>query len=127
MKTVGLDELVKVDAEQLCNDAKMISERKIVGHLDDVVFLLRIPFAKVIQHLDFDYSLLVETVLVPDDLDGHSFASHVITTLQNLAEAAFAQNVHNFEAEHDVVTKNNVVVAPFIIKAIIVLAVVPTC
>lgn len=39
-ETVGFDELVEVDAEQLHGDAEVVSEVEVLRHLDDIVLLL---------------------------------------------------------------------------------------
>ena len=44
------------------------------------------PFLQVFEDLDLDESLVVETFLVPDDLDSDGLPSRMITTLENLAE-----------------------------------------
>ena len=41
-KPIGLDEFVQVDAQELGDDAKMVAERKVLIHLQDVVLLLGI-------------------------------------------------------------------------------------
>jgi hypothetical protein len=41
-KTVGLDELVKVEAQQLGDDAEMAAKREVVCHLNHVVLLVGI-------------------------------------------------------------------------------------
>ena len=42
MEVVRLDELVEVDAQELHCDAEMATEVEVLGHLDDVVLLVRI-------------------------------------------------------------------------------------
>ena len=44
------------------------------------------PFDKVFEHFDLDESLMVETFLVPDNLDSDHISSFVIPTLQYLTE-----------------------------------------
>lgn len=39
---VCLDELVQVDAQQLCRDAEMVPEVEVLRHPDDVVLLVRV-------------------------------------------------------------------------------------
>ena len=41
-KTVSLDKFVKIDAKKFHGDTQVISEVEMLGHLDDMVFLLQI-------------------------------------------------------------------------------------
>lgn len=41
-ESVGLDELVQVDAQQLSDDAQVVAERKVFVHLQDMILLLGI-------------------------------------------------------------------------------------
>lgn len=41
-KIVGLDELVKVDTEELHRNTQMVAEIEVLRHLDDIMFLFRI-------------------------------------------------------------------------------------
>ena len=85
-------------------------------HLYDIVLLIRIlrgfmserkvqpkeltnPFPEVIKYLYFDQSLVVETFLVADDLDGDRLTSAVIATTQDLAERTFPKCVRDLISE----------------------------
>lgn len=41
-KSIGLDQLIKIDAQQLHGYAQMISEIEVLCHLDDMVLFIRI-------------------------------------------------------------------------------------
>ncbi len=51
------------------------------------------PFPQIIQNLDLDESLVVETLLVPDDLDSHGLPGAMVATMKHLPEGALTQGV----------------------------------
>lgn len=68
-EAVSLDELVEIDRKEFHSDAEMISEVERFGHLDDVELLVGIPLGQAFQNLDLDQSLMMESLLVPNQLD----------------------------------------------------------
>lgn len=63
---------------------------------------------------------MVEPLLVANNLDGHHLARLVIAALEHLAERSFAEDVDDFVAIHDVVVRDEEVVAAVVVKAVIV-------
>lgn len=57
----------------------------------------------------------MEPLFVPDDLDSDKTASLVIDATHYLSKTALAQEINDFIAIRQVVTKDNVVVAPLIV------------
>lgn len=88
LELVCFDELVQVHAKQLRGDAKMASEVEALCKVDHTVLVVGIlntfvsnllhplslmptyPFAKLLENVDLNQSLLVEPLLVTNDLDG---------------------------------------------------------
>ena len=52
LELVLLDELVQVDAEELEGDAGVVAERKVVEQVDDVVSVVLVLLAQVLQDAD---------------------------------------------------------------------------
>jgi hypothetical protein len=75
------------------------------------------PFVQVVQNLDFDNSLAMETLLVPDNLDGNILPSLVVVALGDLAERTLAEHVQNLVTVHQMVMVHNQIVSPLIIIA----------
>ena len=73
------------------------------------------PFAKLLQNVDFDKSLLVEPLLVPDDLDCHQDSELVVNASHNLAKTALSKNVDNLIPVCQVVTWHNGIVTALVI------------
>lgn len=141
-KAVRLDQLVEVDAEQLGHDAEVSSERERVDHSDHKVLLVRVlhivndemsglrpetgrggsthPFDEVLEHLDLDQGLVMETLLVADDLDRDHVARLVIPALQDLAERSFPENVDDLVAVVKVVVRDEEIVATLVVVAVVV-------
>jgi len=49
---------------------------------------------------------MVETFLVSNDLDGNHISCLVITTLQNLTERAFSENVDDFVSVVEMIARD---------------------
>jgi len=54
------------------------------------------PFDQVLQDLHFDQSLMMESLLVPNDLDSDALAGFVVAALQHLTEGSLTQETHDF-------------------------------
>ena len=52
LELVLLDELVQVDAEELEGDAGVVAEREVVEQVDDVVSVVLVLLAQVLQDAD---------------------------------------------------------------------------
>lgn len=81
------------------------------------VFILRIPFAKLLQNIDFYKSLLMEALLVADNLDSDQLSELVVNASQYLSKTTLSEDVYNLVAVCQVVSSNNGVVAAFIVIA----------
>ena len=57
MEVVRLDEFVEIDAQELHRNAEMSAEVEVLRHLDDIVFLIRILFAKTLYINDDPHAL----------------------------------------------------------------------
>jgi hypothetical protein len=68
LKIVVLDELIKVDAEKLKGDAKVVPEVEVVCHMHHIRSIFCIVFSEVLQNLDFDQRLMVKTFFISDHL-----------------------------------------------------------
>ena len=75
------------------------------------------------QDLELNTCLVLEFLLVPDDLDGDDLTSLMINALQGLAKRSFAQEVDDLEPVCDLILEYDVVVAPLIVVAAIILVV----
>jgi hypothetical protein len=136
-KAIRFDEFVEVDAQQFHSDAEVAPKVEVLRHLDDVMFLIGVlwnlvskercevkevanPFAEVVKNLYLDQSLVVETFLVPDDLDSDRLASTMVTTTQDLAEGTLPKCVHHLVSECQMIMGNNLIIAAFVVIAVIV-------
>lgn len=73
------------------------------------------PFVQVVQNLDLDDSLAMETLLVPDDLDGNVLARLVVVAFGDLTKRTLAEHVQDLVTVHQMVVVHNQVVSTFII------------
>lgn len=105
-ESIRLDEFVKIDTEQLRNDAEMRAKGERVDHTNDVVLLLRIPLDEILEHFDLDKRLVVKSLLVADDLDGYHLSRTVISTLEHLSKGSLAENVDDLVAVQNVIVRN---------------------
>lgn len=78
------------------------------------------PLHEVVEHLDLDERLVMEPLLVADDLDGHHLARLVIAALEHLSEGALAEHVDDLVAIHNVVVRDEEVVAAIVVEAVVV-------
>ena len=82
------------------------------------------PFAKLLQNVHLHQCLLMETLLVADDLDGHKRSGLVIHATHNLTKAAFTQHINHLIPIRQMVAKHNVVVPSVVVVPVIVRGVV---
>lgn len=114
---MGLDEFVEVDPQQFSRYTQMTSEVKALGEINHTMAAMGIPFLELLKEVDFYQSLLVESFLVADDFDCNQDSMLVVDTSDNLAKAAFTQDVNNLIAVGHMITKNNVVVSTIVVIA----------
>lgn len=73
------------------------------------------PFAQLLENVDLDQSLLVESLLVANDLYSHKSAGLMVDTAHHLSEAALTKKVYNFVPVCEVVAENYVIVTAVVI------------
>ena len=61
------------------------------------------PFPETIQDLDLYQSLVVETLLVPDDLDCYGLAGTMVAAVEHLSEGALTQRIYDLVTIREVV------------------------
>lgn len=91
--------------------------------LDDITICPKkqlYPFDQVFQNFDFDESLMVEPLLVPDDFDSYALPCLVIATLQDLTERTFTEETHDLVAIGQVIALDMDIIASFVIVAMVV-------
>lgn len=92
----------------------MVAEVEIVQHVDDVMRVIGVLLAQLVQDANLDQRLVMEPLLVPDYLDGHVLVGFVVQGPNDLAEAALANHLEDLVAVRDVVM-DHLVVAPVVI------------
>jgi len=81
-------DLVKVDAEQFKSDADVVAERKCLKHVHDVVAVVDVLPAQVLEYAHLLLCLSVKPLLVTYDLERHLCAVLVVFGSHNLTEAS---------------------------------------
>lgn len=81
----------------------MVAEVEIVEHVYHVVRSVRVLLAQFVQYPNFDEGLVVEAFLIADDFDCHVLVGFVVQRPDDLAEAAFADDLKDFVPVADVV------------------------
>ena len=85
------------------------------------------PFPQVVEDLDLDERLVVESLLVPDDLDGDGSSRAVVTTLEDLTERTLAEQPDDLVPVREVIVLDDEVVSPFVIVAVVVDRLLASC
>lgn len=86
-------------------------------YVNDVQRVVRVEILQVRENVHFDETLLLETFLVANDLQGDHFLLLVIVATQNETERAFAQRLEDFKAI------TNVIFADFNERSILVVVI----
>jgi hypothetical protein len=123
LEIITLDELVEVHAQHLEDEDQVLAERELLLYANDVLLVLWVVVAELLQDLGFDEALLVEPLLVPEDLESHVLLVLVVEALEHLAEAAFAEPGHDFESVTNVLAFLGDVLVLVIVEAVVVDAV----
>ncbi len=118
LEFVLLDQLVQVDTQKLEGDAGVGAKDKVVEHVDDVVGVVLVLLAQVLQDADLFLGLPVEPLLVAHHLQGDVQVALVVVGLHHLTEAALPDDFEHF------VPVGQVVVGYVSVRALIV--VIPT-
>lgn len=99
----------------------MSPEDLVVYDSDDVIVVVLVPVLEVLQDTQLDASLVLESFLVADNLDGDHLLLFVVEALQSLAETATANLLDYFVPVCEVVFHHNLVVTAFIVVSKVVL------
>ena len=86
MEVVHLDEVVKVDAQQLERDAEMLAEGERIEALDDVLLVLRIVLVQRLDEPGLNKTLLEESLLILEDFQGDELFLFVVKDTKNDTE-----------------------------------------
>lgn len=92
----------------------MIAEIEIVQHVDDIVGVIHILLAQLVQDPHLDQCLVMESLLIPDYLNGHVLIRLMVQSSNNLTKAAFANHLQDF------VSVRNMVMDHFIVASVVV-------
>ena len=117
LEIVSLDEFIEVHAQKFGRDAQMTAEIKALGEVDHTVTAMRIPFLELLQKVHLDQSLLVKSFLIADDFNRDKTAGFVVNASHDLPKTSLAQHVDHLVPICEVVTDDNVVIAPIVIIA----------
>jgi len=116
---VHFDELVQVDAVQVENAAKMVSENKVVTELDYSFNIVRITLLQKKEQLGLNCSLVVVFLLILDEFNSHQLFILVVKTFNNLSKSSFSYNFNELESESNMVSLLNTIVAFFVIESVV--------
>ena len=86
LEVVHLDEVVKVDAQQLERDAEMLAEGERIEALDDVLLVLRIVLVQCLDEPGLNKTLLKESLLILEDFQGDELFLFVVEDTKNDTE-----------------------------------------
>ena len=86
LEVVHLDEVVKVDAQQLERDAEMLAEGERIEALDDVLLVLRIVLVQCLDEPGLNKTLLEESLLILEDFQGDELFLFVVEDTKNDTE-----------------------------------------
>ena len=121
VEVVDFEELEEVHAHELEPNAEVLSKDHIVVEVNHIHDVLRVVFFQKLQDFKFHARLVVVLLLILDDLDGHIDAILVVETFDCRTERAFAKEALDLEAIADVIVGDDLIIARFIIVAIVVL------
>lgn len=93
----------------------MLSEKEVLLDLDHVLVVLLVVAFHVLQDAHFNHRLLVETLLVPDDLQSYQLLFFVIERLYNLSKRTLPQPAHNLVTVHYVIVQAVPIVPPIVV------------
>lgn len=97
----------------------MLSEDRIVLDSNDIVDILWIIVSQVCQDIQLHPSLMMESLLIPDDLYSDMFVGFVVEALDGLPETSLAQKLLNLIPVAQMVFHDNLVVTTVIIVAVV--------
>lgn len=120
LKVVVFDELVQVDAQAFKGYHQVLSEQDIVFHSDDIVLVVLVMEVQVLQDFEFDASLVLKLLLVPDEFDRHCLLRLVIQTLDGLAKASLSEELQDFISVAEMVLEHHLVIPLCVIEPVVV-------
>jgi hypothetical protein len=100
----------------------MVPKVEILQHVNDVVIAILVFLSEVVEYADLHQSRMMESLFVPDDLDGDVLVGHVIERSDDLSEATLSDNFQNFVSVADVIVQNLDVATTFVVVAAVLRA-----
>ena len=98
LEFVLLDQLVQVDTEQLESDASVGAKDEMVKHMDNVIGIVLVLLAQVLQNSDLFLSLPMKPFFVSYHFEGDMKVALVVVGFHHLAEAALPDDFEHFIA-----------------------------
>jgi hypothetical protein len=86
LEVVHLDEVVKVDTQQLERDTKMLAEGERIEALYDVLLVLRIVLIQCFDEPRLNKTLLEESLLILENFEGHELFLFVVENTEDDTE-----------------------------------------
>jgi len=86
-------DLVEINAEKFEGDADVVAENERFDHVDDVVAVVYILLAKMLEDADLFLRLSVKPLLIAYDLQRHVHVVLVVFRLHHLTETASSQTL----------------------------------
>lgn len=120
MEVVAFDELVEIHAQHLEGEDQVLAEDELLLYANDVLFVLWVVVAELLQNLGFNETLLVESLLVSENLERNVLLVLVIKTFEYLAEAALSKPVYDLETVADVLALLGDVLVLVVVEAVVV-------
>ena len=99
----------------------MLPENYVIIQVDHVHDVLRVVFLQELQDFQLDSGLVVVFFLVFHDFHGNVDSVFVVEALQSRSKTTFAEEGLYFKPVADVVVVDNLVVALFVVIAVVVL------
>lgn len=106
---VVLECAVEIAVKELEGNADVIAEDKPLADVDEVVCVVLVVLADVLQDLDLNLSLLVETSLVTNNLEREELLRLVVVRANNVSKRPLAKTLDNLKAEANMVVLHKLV------------------
>lgn len=71
----------------------MVSKIEVFLHVYDIMHAFLVTFPQVVQYSNLYESLVMESLLIPNDFDCHMLLGHVIESSDHLSEATFTYHL----------------------------------
>ena len=99
----------------------MLTEHELIEASDDVLLVFFVLVVQVLDELSLDETLLIQSLLVLEDLQGNMFSLFVIVTFEHDAEAAFTKLLDDLVAVRQVLVETTEVFVRVRVEAIVCL------